>query len=137
MERAFGCALLFWLPAKEVFAAAAWKSGANGRKGWGSVHYPEAIYLGKLAVAMIAVALLYYLLAAALRGLRRSGASTAVCVRLGRLVAFARATHPYLSTLRSPTAAYHVFVMFMMSAMGVKMWSGLLLSATVLLMANT
>lgn len=99
--------------------------------------YPLAILVGKLALAFVGVALLYHLLDALLRRLRRKDAPARVCDPLAAAVAVARASHPYLASLISLSAAYHVYVMWMTHALGPKMWSGLLVSAGVVFMANT
>jgi hypothetical protein len=101
------------------------------------MNYPLALLFGKVALAFVGVALVYHLLDATLRRLRRRDASAAVCDRVARAVALARASHPYLASLISLAAAYHVYVMWMTHGLNPKMWSGLLLSLAVAFMANT
>jgi hypothetical protein len=51
--------------------------------------------------------------------------------------AAARATHPYLASLISLAAAYHVIAMLLTRPFGLKTGSGLLVSAAVVFMANS
>ena len=96
--------------------------------------YYLAILAGRLAMLFVGLASAYYLLFRVLNSMERGGL---VSRHLKGAVAFARSSHPYVASLISLSAFYHVYVMWMTHPLGLKVASGLLVSLTVVLMANS
>lgn len=99
------------------------------------VDHKLALWAGYASVAVLAAAAAYFPLHL-LRERRRRTDSPAAG-RLNTAVALARAIHPYVASLVSLSAGYHVFVMLLVHPFGPKLASGLLVSAGVVVMANS
>ena len=98
--------------------------------------YELALWAGYSALGVLAVAAGYYPLHRLREHLlRRDSPAADGWLRAADSVACA--THPYLSSLISLAAAYHVFVMLLTRPPGLKTGSGLLVSAVVVFMANS
>ncbi len=98
--------------------------------------YELALWAGYSALGFLTAAAWYYPLHRLREYLARRD-SPAANGWLRTADAVASATHPYLSSLISLAAAFHVFVMLLTRPPGLKTGSGLLVSAAVVFMANS
>lgn len=96
-----------------------------------------AMTAGYSSLIIVGLAAAYYPLSLLLDRRLRADIPPAGCARLRLAVAVARVTHPFLASFISMAAAYHVYVMWFTHPAGLKVASGLLVSAGVVLMANT
>lgn len=96
-----------------------------------------ALTAGYTSLAIVGLASAYYPLYRLLDRRLAADATPESCRRLRSAVALARATHPYMSSLISLAAAYHVYVMWFTRPPGLKVISGLLVSGGLVLMANS
>ncbi len=95
-----------------------------------------ALWAGYSALGLLTAAAGYYPLHRLREHLARRD-SPAAAGWLRAADAAASATHPYLASLISLAAAYHVIAMLLAGPLGLKAGSGLLVSATVVYMANS
>ncbi len=96
-----------------------------------------ALWAGYASLAVLAAAAGYYPLHLLRERLLQADSPAAGNGWLAAAVARARATHPYLASLVSLAAAYHVYVMLLTRPFGAKLASGLVVSAGVVVMANS
>lgn len=102
-----------------------------------AIDHKLALWAGYASLAVLAAAAGYYPLHLLRERLLRADSPSAGVGRLKTAVTLARATHPYLASLVSMAAGYHVYVMLLTRPVGPKVASGLLVSAGIVLMANS
>ena len=98
------------------------------------MNYHLAVTAGQFAMVFVLLAATYHILHLLLNSFKRGGMPAR---HLETAVFFARISHPYVSSLISLAAAYHVFVMWMTHPLNFKMGSGVLGSFAVIVMANS
>lgn len=99
--------------------------------------YTLAITAGYSSLIIVGLAAAYYPLSLLLDRRLRADIPPAGYDRLRLAVAIARFSHPFIASLISMAAAYHVYVMWFTYPAGLKVATGILVSSGVVLMANT
>jgi hypothetical protein len=101
------------------------------------MNYPLALLAGKVAMLFVVLAASYFLVHVVLVWLLHGDITLREAGRLQVMHGYARISHPYLASLISLSAFYHVYVMLFRYPWSHKVLSGILVSATVLVMANS
>ncbi len=99
--------------------------------------YGLAIAAARLSLGLAVFAPGYYLLRTLFVVLQRRGLPPATAQRMRQAVNYARISHPYIAALLVVAPLYHIYVMWLVHPLGLKVVLGMTAATAVLFMATT